>query len=95
MRNGRGNNWTGQYPGRGPYSNLPPEQRPGWLYGRGACRYMYGPYSITQIAKPEDETTLLNEQKKLIEEQLSAMQETLKKVQERLEELKGNNTQNT
>ena len=34
--------------------------------------------------KPEDEATLLAEQKTLIEEQLKTMQETLKKIQERL-----------
>ena len=31
---GRG---SGPWPGRGPFSYLPPWQRPGWLYGRGAC----------------------------------------------------------
>jgi len=38
----------GMWPGRGPFSYLPPWQRPGWLFGRGACWwllpyiYMYG-----------------------------------------------------
>lgn len=30
---GRGGGWTGPWPGRGPFSNLPPWQRPRWLYG--------------------------------------------------------------
>jgi hypothetical protein len=32
---GRGAGWTGPWPGRGPFSHLPPWQRPGWLYGLG------------------------------------------------------------
>jgi hypothetical protein len=82
----RGRGWTG--PGRGPFSNLPPWQRPGWLYGRGACWYLYGPYQGVPPMKAEDEAALLKEQKKAVEEQLKAMQETLKKIQERLDELK-------
>ncbi|NPA04659.1 MAG: hypothetical protein GXO09_01010 [Crenarchaeota archaeon] len=31
--------WRGPWPGRGPFSHLPPWMRPGWLYGRGACRW--------------------------------------------------------
>jgi hypothetical protein len=86
----RGRGWAGPWPGRGPYSNLPPWQRPGWLYGRGACWYLYGPYGTYQPAVPiktEDEKALLAEQKTAIEEQVKAMQETLKKIQERLDEL--------
>jgi hypothetical protein len=82
----RGRGWTG--PGRGPFSNLPPWQRPGWLYGRGACWYLYGPYQGVPAMKAEDETALLKEQKTAVEEQMKAMQETLKKVQKRLDELK-------
>lgn len=33
--------WAGGWPGRGPFSYLPPWQRPGWLYGRGACWVFY------------------------------------------------------
>ena len=84
----RGRGWTGPWPGRGPFSNLPPWQRPGWLYGRGACWYLYGPYQTVSPIKPEDEAALLKEQKTLVEEQLKTMQETLKKIQERLEKLK-------
>lgn len=29
--------WIGPYPGRGPFSYLPPWQRPGWIFGRGWC----------------------------------------------------------
>jgi len=37
--------WTGPWPGRGPFSYLPPWQRPGWLFGRGACWWLFGPYT--------------------------------------------------
>jgi hypothetical protein len=84
----RGRGWIGPWPGRSPFSNLPPWQRPGWLYGRGACWYLYGPYqAAVPPIKAEDEAALLAEQKTMIEEQLKAMQETLKKIQERLNEL--------
>jgi hypothetical protein len=91
---------AGPWPGRGPFSYLPPWQRPGWLYGRGACWWLYGPHraylppagvlptSVLPVLKPEDEATLLTEQKSIIEDQLKAMQETLKRIQERLDELK-------
>jgi hypothetical protein len=90
----------GPYPGRGPFNNLPPWQRPGWLYGRGACWRLYGQYkaysplvgelptNALPELKPEDEATLLTKQKTMIEEQQKAMQETLKKIQERLDELR-------
>jgi hypothetical protein len=84
----RGRGWTSPWPGRGPYNNLPPWDRPGWLYGRGACWHLHGPYTPTAQLKPEDEAALLTEQKTVIEEQLKSMQEALKKIQERLEKLK-------
>ena len=39
---GRGRN-QGNWPGNGPFSHLPPWERPGWIYGRGSC--WYGTYS--------------------------------------------------
>lgn len=97
---GRGGGRVGPWPGRGPFSHLPPWQRPGWLYGRGACWWLYGPpraylppasvlpASVLPTLKPEEEATLLTEQKTMIEEQLKATQEILRKIQERLDELK-------
>jgi hypothetical protein len=84
----RGRAWAGSWPGRGPFSNLPPWQRPGWRYGRGACWYPYEPYeSVVPPIKAEDEAILLAEQKRLLEEQLQAIQETIKKIQVRINEL--------
>ncbi|MGD6850898.1 MAG: hypothetical protein ACQCN6_02425 [Candidatus Bathyarchaeia archaeon] len=86
MRYGRGN---GNWPGNGPFSHLPPWQRPGYLYGRGACYYLYGaPNTALPKLQPEDETALLTQQKTQLETQLNSMQETLKKIQDRLDELK-------
>ncbi|MCD6409573.1 MAG: hypothetical protein J7L98_04480 [Candidatus Verstraetearchaeota archaeon] len=34
--------WWGPWPGRGPFSYLPPWMRPGWLFGRGACWWLFG-----------------------------------------------------
>jgi len=51
-RSGRNN---GPYPGRGPFSYLPPWQRPGWLYGRGACWWLY-PQNLQPITPPNPAT---------------------------------------
>jgi hypothetical protein len=83
----RARGWADPWPGRGPFSHLPPWERPGWLYGRGACWYMYGPYRGVLPIKAEDEAALLKEQKTLLEDQLKSMQETQKRIQERLKEL--------
>jgi len=88
----RGRGGTGPWPGRGPFSNLPPWQRLGWLYGRGACWCAYAigtlPTSVSPELKPQDEATLLTEQRQIVEEQLRTMQETLKTIQHRLDDLK-------
>ena len=49
---GRGRN-QGTWPGNGPFSHLPPWQRPGWLYGPGSCWYMY-----QQNARPPSDQPL-------------------------------------
>mgnify|MGYP005849637467 CR=1 FL=1 len=85
----RGNNWAGDWPGRGPFSHLPPWQRPGWLYGRGACYYLYRtPTTITPPPQPMDEAEALTQQKELIEAQLQSMQESLQTIKDRLEKIK-------
>lgn len=43
---------NGVWPGRGPFSYLPPWQRPGWLFGRGFWRwpgYPYGPWACARF----------------------------------------------
>jgi hypothetical protein len=83
----RGRDCTSAWPGRGPFSDLPPWERPGWRNGRGACWHWNVPCGTTTQLKPEDEKNLLSEQKVMMEEQLKSMQEALKKIQERLDEL--------
>jgi hypothetical protein len=34
--------WSGPWPGNGPFSHLPPWERPGWIYGRGYCWWASG-----------------------------------------------------
>ena len=91
----RGRGWSGQWPGRGPFSYLPPWQRPGWLYGRGACwhlpfSYLVDPYYAAPVPamKPEDESRMLAEQRTLLEEQVKDLQEAMRRIEVRLEELK-------
>ncbi|OYT39125.1 MAG: hypothetical protein B6U89_04695 [Desulfurococcales archaeon ex4484_58] len=38
----RGGGWRGPWPGKGPFSYLPPWQRPGWIFGRGSCWWLMG-----------------------------------------------------
>ncbi|RLG78949.1 MAG: hypothetical protein DRO13_06600 [Thermoprotei archaeon] len=44
------------WPGRGPFSYLPPWQRPGWIFGRGYCRWLLGwpwrPYWYPPVIPP-------------------------------------------
>jgi len=44
--------WNGRWPGRGPFSYLPPWQRPGWVYGRGACWWLLNPSLAPGYAYP-------------------------------------------
>ena len=48
--NRRGRSVLGFWSGHGPFSNFPPWQRPGWLYGRGACWWLYPYYTSTEPA---------------------------------------------
>ena len=64
--------WCEPYPGHGPWSHLPPYERPGWWYGRGrGCCW-----------SREDEARYLEELKKYITEVV------LKEIDKRLEELR-------
>ncbi len=78
------------WPGNGPFSNLPPWERPGYLYGRGACMYYIAEPTNTTPAHltKEAETTLLTQQKNALETQVKAMQQTLEKIQAKLNEQK-------
>ncbi len=85
--NGRGCRGFGNWPGRGPFSNLPPWERPGYLYGRGACMYLAQPVNTEPITK-DTEVALLTQQKNAVELQVKALQQTLEKIQAKLDETK-------
>ena len=83
---------SGSWPGRGPFSYLPPWQRPGWLYGRGACWSLLDPkvQSTIQQAQPatiqpplvptftrEQEQEMLDQQEKILKAQLDAISKRL------------------
>ena len=96
-RRGRGN-WGNSWPGNGPFSNLPPWQRPGWKYGRGACWWLYNqypnPFYTPYISNPTDPTqppiTELpkEEEIQMLEAQTKALETHLNAIKQRLEELK-------
>ena len=92
---GRGG-WWGPWPGRGPFSHLPPWERPGWLYGRGACwwwaagrgRLYSPPYPLSQAPgyglapiRPEDEIAALEESKRYLQEELKGIDARIQELQ--------------
>ena len=79
MWGGRG--WR-RYPGFGPWSHLPPWERPGWKFGRGWCWWYLGyPYEVPEVSK-EDEIKMLEEEARFLEDRLN-------EIKRRLEELRG------
>lgn len=85
-----GNRGRGQWPGNGPFRNLPPWERPGWLYGRGSCWSM-GYQSRAVIDNVQSIQTndlqVLQSQKNLLENQLSNLQDRLTEIEKRLQEI--------
>ncbi|MHA1713367.1 MAG: hypothetical protein ACTSW4_04940 [Candidatus Ranarchaeia archaeon] len=80
----RGRGQFNRWPGQGPFSYLPPWQRPGWIYGPGACWWLNNP--AVGVAPQEELSSLIN-QKSYIEAQLKTLQETLNQLQKRIGEL--------
>jgi hypothetical protein len=80
----------GRWPGNGPFRDLPPWERPGWLYGRGSCWYMgYRPgvgYAVPQFTTTNDIQSLQN-QRNVLEEQIKSLQSSLKNIEKRLSEI--------
>jgi hypothetical protein len=91
---GRGGGWTGPWPGRGPFSYLPPWQRPGWLYGRGACWWLFAPYLQTTtpqtaaVTAPAYTAFPKEQEITMLENQTQWLEQTLGQIRKRLEELK-------
>ena len=99
---GGGGGRAGPWPGRGPFSYLPPWQRPGWLYGRGACWWLFAPYlqaSIPQTSTampPTSGRTMVTpfmpaltekQEKQMLEQQLEFLEAQLGAIRKRIEEL--------
>ncbi|MHA2602543.1 MAG: DUF5320 family protein [Candidatus Thorarchaeota archaeon SMTZ1-83] len=96
---GRG---RGLWPGNGPFRNLPPWQRPGWLYGPGSCWTLgywrgvdlppvTGQQTIPPFVGPQvpltDNRQVLENQRAILESQLKALQETLERIEKKLSQL--------
>jgi len=85
---GRGGR-RGYWPGNGPFRNLPPWERPGWLYGPGSCWYLgyRSAVPLSEIPPPTGNVDFLEQEKKALENQLNFIQERLKQIETRLREL--------
>jgi hypothetical protein len=92
MRQGYGRSGgRGRWPGNGPFRNLPPWERPGWLYGRGSCWYMGYRPSVGSAVSPflaGDNLQALQNQKKILEEQIKSLQDSLQNIEKQLTESK-------
>ncbi|MFX1369323.1 MAG: hypothetical protein ACFFAY_12065 [Promethearchaeota archaeon] len=81
----------GRWPGNGPFRNLPPWERPGWLYGPGSCWTLgyriWSPQDIPLGVTPDTERRILENQQEMLQQNLESIQNTLKTIQERLAKL--------
>ncbi len=82
--------WYKRYPGFGPWSYLPPWERPGWRFGRGRgrgwgwCWWLLLPeYSAYEPQIPKEEEL------KILEEEARFLEEELDRIRKRIDELKG------
>ena len=84
MRGRRG--WFGFWPGRGPFSHLPPWERPGWWFGRWACWRHWYPTAPFPYKAPSPTP---KEELEALEAYKSELEEELKGVEARVRELRG------
>ena len=103
MRNGRRN----RYPGNGPFSDLPPYQRPGFLYGGGRGYWGTDPTKCAQFpwlprwwwANPENipegtaPPAAASTEKEFLENQLEYLAKEMEQIKSRLEDLGKTETQ--
>ena len=80
----------GRWPGNGPFRDLPPWERPGWLYGRGSCWYMGCRPGVGSVVPTVPATTniqTLQSQKGILEEQIKSLQERLREIEKQLSDI--------
>lgn len=94
---GRRGNWGrgrgGGWPGNGPFRNLPPWERPGWLYGPGSC-WTLGYWRSVEGASPFrapisaiESQEVLQQQRTALESQMQSLQEMIEAIERRMNEL--------
>jgi len=75
----------GPWPGRGPFSHLPPWERPGWMFGRGTCwRYWYpaAPFPYKPSPAPKEELEAPEAYKGELQEELKGVEARIKELRE-------------
>ncbi|MEM4747088.1 MAG: hypothetical protein QXW74_01005 [Archaeoglobaceae archaeon] len=80
--------WIKKWPGFGPFSHLPPWERPGWYYGKCFCRYLIKRHFWNLSASPKEEISALEEYRKKLEAQKESIEEELKELERRIKELR-------
>jgi len=79
---GRGRSRFGPWPGRGPFSYLPPWERPGWLYGPGACWWLYAPRPYPTEPTPAEDLEVLGAYTKDLKQELESVEARIKELKE-------------
>jgi len=80
--------WGSPYPGHGPFSYLPPWERPRWvLWGGPYLGYRYGYGVSVPMPSSTAEKTWLEYRKSIIENTIEALKNELSYIEKRLKEL--------
>lgn len=79
---GRARSGFGQWPGRGPFSHLPPWERPGRLHGPGACWRLYGSRPCMREPTSAEETEYLEAYMKDLKQELEGVEARIKQLKE-------------
>jgi len=81
-----------RWPGRGPFSYLPPWQRPGWLFGRGACWQLFNPWYKTFLptnTAPFPIQMTKEEEQKMLKDEIALLEQEIERIKNRIKELEG------
>jgi len=93
----------GPWPGRGPFSYLPPWLRPGWLFGPGACWWLFWAYPYRTPYLPTlpymwgypyfyPPSLTPEDERSLLEEERERLKEMLSTLEQRLKDLEEKKT---